>query len=436
MSDTFCPIPWIFQAVRNNGDIRICCQANVTKNQGVVRHPDGTSYNAGKDNMADARTADFMNVVRKNMLEGRWSDECGRCKSEEDSGLTSRRQYEQHWNFKLEDAIKVTNTDGSINTNDVPLVYYDLRFGNLCNLKCRMCGPTDSHSWYEDWLQLYGGDGFKDTHGYVKLQKNKKGRLSTTDYDWHTSEKFWDHIESNIPSMEHVYMAGGEPLMIERHYDFLQKCVDMGQAEKMSIEYNTNMTTLQPRVIELWKHFKSVIIGASIDGYGPVVEYQRYPAKWSMINKNLQQIDKLGPNVRAWLACTVTTLNIFHIPEFMKWKLQESNFKKINSSKKNPILTIHVAHSPSTACIQSMPLEMKQLVKEKYDDFKDWLINEDLPEHVVQSGLKIINDIVNFMMKEDRSEKWDWFCEYTRQIDKLRNQSILDVVPEYKKYFD
>ena len=155
-----------------------------------------------------------------------------------------------------------------------------------------------------------------------------------------------------------------------------------------------------------------------------------------MINKNLQQIDKLGPNVRAWLACTVTTLNIFHIPEFMKWKLQESNFKKINSSKKNPILTIHVAHSPSTACIQSMPLEMKQLVKEKYDDFKDWLINEDLPEHVVQSGLKIINDIVNFMMKEDRSEKWDWFCEYTRQIDKLRNQNILDVVPEYKKYFD
>ena len=66
---TFCPIPWMFQAVRNNGDVRICCQANVTKNQGVVRHMDGTSYNAGKHDMKEARTADFMNVVRKNMLK-------------------------------------------------------------------------------------------------------------------------------------------------------------------------------------------------------------------------------------------------------------------------------------------------------------------------------------------------------------------------------
>mgnify|MGYP006219594049 FL=1 len=136
-----------------------------------------------------------------------------------------------------------------------------------------MCGPTDSHSWYEDWLQVYGGDGFQDTHGYVKLDKNSKGRLHTSDYDWHTSEKFWDHIESNIPNMQHVYMAGGEPLMIERHYDFLQKCIDMGQASKMSIEYNTNMTNLQPRVLELWKKFKTVKVGASVDGMGKVVEY-------------------------------------------------------------------------------------------------------------------------------------------------------------------
>ena len=55
LSKTFCPIPWIFQAVRNNGDIRVCCQANVTKNQGVVRNADGRSYNAGRDSMEEAR---------------------------------------------------------------------------------------------------------------------------------------------------------------------------------------------------------------------------------------------------------------------------------------------------------------------------------------------------------------------------------------------
>lgn len=436
MSNTFCPIPWIFQAVRNNGDVRICCQANVTKNRGVVRKPDGTSYNAGRDSMEEARNADLMTAVRKNMLEGRWSDECGRCRTEEESGLRSRRLYEHdNWDYSLEDAKQVTNSDGTINTSQTPLIYYDLRFGNLCNLKCRMCGPTDSHSWYEDWLQLYGGDGFNDTHGYVKLEKNSKGRLYTSNYDWHTSEKFWDHIESNIPNMQHVYMAGGEPLMIERHYDFLQKCIDMGKSQQIGIEYNTNMTNLQPRVLDLWKEFKDIRIGASVDGIGKVVEYQRFPAKWPMILKNLKIIDSLDSNVRAWLACTVTTLNVFHIPEYMKWKIKESGFKKINSGKRLPVITIHVAHSPDTACIQTLPLEMKQLVREQYDNFKDWLINEDLPQHVEHGAMSILNNIVAFMMKEDKSHKWDWFCTYTKQLDKLRNQNILDVVPEYESYF-
>ena len=134
--DLNCPIPWMFQAVRNNGDVRICCQANVTSNQGVVRKSDGTSYNAGRDNMDEARNGELMKIVRKNILEGRWSEECGRCKKEEDAGLQSRRQYEQEWGFKLEDAIKITQEDGTIKTDDTPLVYYDLRFGNLCNLKC------------------------------------------------------------------------------------------------------------------------------------------------------------------------------------------------------------------------------------------------------------------------------------------------------------
>ena len=433
--DVYCPIPWMFQAVRNNGDVRICCQANVTKNQGVVRKEDGSSYNAGKDDMDEARNAELMKIVRKNMLEGKWSTECGRCKKEEDAGLRSRRQYEQEWGFKLEDAIRITEQDGTIKTNDTPLVYYDLRFGNLCNLKCRMCGPTDSHSWYEDWLELHGGEGFQDTHGYVKLKKNSKGRLSTNDYEWHNSESFWKNIEKNIPNMEHVYMAGGEPLMIERHYDFLQKCVELGRADKMILEYNTNMTNLQPRVLKLWEKFKIVRIGASIDGMGEVIEYQRHPARWKTILKNLQTIDGLGKNVQAWLACTVTTLNVFHMPDFMKWKIKESGFKKINSGKKLPILTIHVAHSPSHACIKSLPLEMKQLVREKYDKFKDWLIQENLDPKIEQAALKIINSIVDFMMSEDTSSKWGWFKEYTRQLDKLRNQNIIDVVPEYEPYF-
>ena len=116
-------------------------------------------------------------------------------------------------------------------------------------------------------------------------------------------------------------------------------------------------------------------------------------------------------------------------------KIKESGFKKINSGKRLPVLTIHVAPSPATSCIQTLPLEMKQLVREQYDNFKDWLINEDLPDHVRAGAMAILNNIVNYMMKQDKSEKWDWFCTYTKQLDKLRNQSIVDIVPYYSQYF-
>jgi hypothetical protein len=114
MTSTYCPIPWIFQAVRNNGDVRVCCQANITKNQGVIRHPDGTSFNAGLDDMDLARNADMMKEMRKNMLSGVWSDECARCQREESSQLQSRRGYEnEHWGdqYGIEWARSATDDD-------------------------------------------------------------------------------------------------------------------------------------------------------------------------------------------------------------------------------------------------------------------------------------------------------------------------------------
>ncbi len=102
MSNTFCPIPWNFQAIRANGDMRVCCQANVTKNQGVIRKSDGTAFNAGRDVLVDARNNDMMKAMRVNMLNGVWSDECGRCRNEEATGLVSRRTYEnEQWQMSL-----------------------------------------------------------------------------------------------------------------------------------------------------------------------------------------------------------------------------------------------------------------------------------------------------------------------------------------------
>jgi organic radical activating enzyme len=437
MSKTFCPIPWNFQAVRNNGDIRLCCQANVTENQGVVRHQDGTPYNAARDDLEQARNATLMKEVRKNMLAGEWSRECGRCQQEEAAGLNSRRQYElENWKFSIDDALSITDSDGTINGNKPE--YYDLRFGNLCNLACRMCGPTDSHTWYEQWSEYHNSTKFEDTHGTVILTKNDKGRLTTKDYDWHNSETFWQQIESNIANIKHVYMAGGEPMMIERHYEFLQKCIDMGQSKKMIIEYNTNMSNLPKRVLDMWTQFKQVRVGASIDGIEEVLEYQRWPLKWTQAYRNLQKLDEYAQansNIVAWLACTVTAYNVWHIPKFMKWKLQNSGFKKINSTRKRPIITHHVAHGPKRVNIQILPIYLKQQIVEYYttsiDEFK-----KDFTDEVAASAENILTGIFTYMNSADYSDKLTEFIKFTRYLDSARNQQIIDIVPEYEILFN
>ena len=431
---TFCPIPWIFQAVRSNGDIRVCCQANVTKNRGVVRKEDGTAYNAGVDDLSEARNAQLMKDIRKNMLSSKWSEECGRCRQEEENKLTSRRQYERvQWKFSIVDALKSTKPDGSIDVNKSPTRYYDLRFGNFCNLKCRMCGPSDSNAWFEDWLKLTGKNTFRDTSGEITIEE-VNGKLCAADFDWPSSEMFWTQLENNIEYMEHVYFAGGEPMLIERHYEFLQKCIDSGYAEKIMLEYNTNGTTLPPRVVKLWTQFKEVRLGVSIDGMGSVLEYQRHPVKWTKVLKNLKTIDELPKNIKAWIAFTVTAYNVEHMIHFMKWKLEKSNFVKINSSAIKPIITYHVAHNPPHLNIRVLPDEYKQEITQKFEDFVLWVAEKNYDRKYVIAAESVKNGVCNYMNSESYNEQWDEFLNYTYSLDKIRNESIIEVVPSLGKY--
>ena len=431
MTDTFCPIPWNFQAIQNNGTVRVCCQMNMTPGRGTLFKDDGTPYNAGTDDLIKARNASLIKETRAEMLKGNWPVDCMRCMQEEQSGLRSRRQWEnEQWDITLEDAKQITESDGTINVDEAPLVYYDLRFGNLCNLACRMCGPEDSHTWYKDWAMMYGTE-WDDTHGKVKLHKNSKGRWTTDAYDWHYSTKFWDHIESNLHNIQHVYMAGGEPLMIERHYEFLQKCIDADVAKNIVIEYNTNLTNIPPKVLPMWEKFKNIRVGASIDGMEDVLEYQRYPAKWKAIEKNLRLLDAMPDNISAWIACTITNVNVYHIPEFIDWIVKQ-NFNKINSGT-TKILTHHVCHKPWYSSVRVLPQHTKSDIANHYSDWKLKFKNYDSP--INKRADAILDSISKYMFAKDESDKLQNFVDYTKKLDKIRNQNILEIVPQYGDLF-
>ncbi len=446
MSCTFCPLPWNSINLRNNGDLRICCNTNsYSPQRGIMRKEDGTPYNAGRDDWNEARNAELLKEVRVSMMKGEWHPECERCRQEENNGIRSRREYEnEDWgkwfgDISLKNMLPITQEDGTIDPQKQDVEFIDIRYGNFCNLKCRMCGPTDSHTWYEDHVKLTGRTHYKDTHEKIELSKNNKGRWSTSQYDWFQQNNvYWDNFEKYAPYSKKIYIVGGEPLIIDEHTESLERLVASGRAGKVRLEYNTNLTMVPTKLIKLWEQFKQVRIGVSIDGVGDVFDYQRTPAKWSSVYRNMQRLEEADVNLKAWYAFTVTPYNVFHFPEFMRWKLEESGLDSYNPvTGPRPIVTHHMCHSPKYYNVKVLPPELKQQVVEHYDTFRVWIQSTDYNDHIKQSFEKLLDGVQKFMLSEDYSEQWlPEFVKTTRKLDEIRNQNVLDIVPQYRDLFN
>ena len=435
----FCPLPWMSLNVRNNGDIRVCCNANVSFGQGLVKKPDGSAYNLGKDSIHEFRNSDLMKDIRLSMLKGEYHESCVRCKREDESGMESRATWERNiWSKVVNEEIakSATADDGSINVENNPLKYMDLRFGNLCNLKCRMCGPTDSSQWYDDSVKLWG-DTYKDSGQTVTLvkQHNGKHKPAVDIYSWYENPRFWEEMEKEIPTIERLYIVGGEPLLIDQHYEFLQKCVDADRSSNIVIEYNTNITNIPDRAWAIWKHFQRVQIGMSVDAVGKMNDYIRHPSKWHKIEENMRKLDNAEGEFKIWWAATIQAYNLVHLPDMMMWKLQQ-NFKRINVDVQHkPVISPHPLHNPKFLNIQIFPKESKEWIVQYFDQKKVEAIRAisllDMDEHnkkyYFRHFCKVLDQYVNFMNAEDHSSELKKFWHYTNTLDKTRSEKLKDI---------
>lgn len=436
---TWCPLPWISQSIRNNGELRVCCHANQSKDRGIIRHSDGSAVFAGTDKLKDARNSDLLKDVRASMLKGQWHSACNRCFTEEQAGIRSRRIYESEaWRNAVtaETSMPKTHPDGEIDVNNFPLKFMDIRFGNLCNLKCRSCGPTDSSKWYSDYYKLWGGKFSESSQTMVLSENNGNVTVSPNPYIWHESESFWDQMESNIANIDQLYLVGGEPLLINAHYKFLQRCVDEGHASRIKIEYNSNISSIPSKAWELWKHFKVVQVGASIDGIGKVNDYIRHPSKWENIERNLEALDKAEGNFRILVSATIMIYNILNVPDMMIWKANK-NFSRVNGDSWKPLITPHPLHRPYHLNIQALPEFAKKTVEQNFKkrkpDIFDAIANTPNiknKERAYSSVDQTLDKYVSFMWQKDLSHEMPRFWEFTTKLDNLRGESLAKSVPE------
>lgn len=428
-SKTFCPLPWIHLATRPNGDVRLCCTANASgagktdnKVAGLVKD-NGQVINLKHYSIEEVWNSEFMRTTRIQMLNDQVPESCTKCFVEESNGVTSKRQWEtQVWSTRLdlEEIVSNTAPDGSLPVN---IPYFDLRLGNMCQLKCIMCSPHDSSSWIKDWKIQY------PKYKTIEL-KQDQGWDRTYDYTWYKKSEFLSSIKGQAHQVKELYFAGGEPLLIPEHYAILRFMVDEGAANSCVLRYNSNGIDLPDELFELWSHFKQVTFNFSIDAVGEKNWYIRYPSDWNTVVENLYKLDNTPDNVIVNIACAVQLMNVMHIVELAEWKLAQ-NFKKIHMGpNSNGVIGTHLVYFPSYLNVRALPSALKLEAAKRIEEFCNTVAHDKFISH--DFGKKRWLGLVKYMMAEDWSDKLPALSEYLDICDKQRSTDYKQIFSELK----
>jgi sulfatase maturation enzyme AslB (radical SAM superfamily) len=440
-SQSFCVLPWIHVATRPNGDMRVCCVANASGadtgdySVGLVKKENGQPANFGKDLPDEAFNNDYMKSIRKTMLEGAVPASCKKCYDEEAQGMSSKRIWETGtWHYEgvdIPELIAQTDEDGGV---PFKLQYLDLRLGHTCNLKCIMCSPHDSSMWVPEHKKIFPilqSTVIKSQMQWDQKEFNNK---------WHERPEFWEQVFEQIPNIKQLYFAGGEPLLIKEHKVLLEEIIKRGYADKILLRYNSNGLLVNDEMIELWKQFRKVKFSVSIDAIGPRVEYIRYPTDWNKVVEVLWKLEDTPDHIEINIELAAQILNIKHIPDFIKWKVN-SGFKKLNMGKNivgqtlgGGIANAHLLWIPTWLSLRVLPKEDKEQVRELFDELKSWLwVNYTQDKEFWETnpyGWKRWAGMLDWMDSEDHTNLLPDFKEYIITMDAQRGTDFKSVFPE------
>lgn len=437
-SSTFCILPWIHFTTRPNGDMRLCCVSNASGvddnkfSEGIVTTTTGNHANFSYTTPSAEWNNEYMRSVRLTMLENKIPSSCTKCFKEESNGIVSKRVWES---MHRKDSIRQL-IDNTLPSGEIPNVisYIDLRLGHTCNLKCVMCGPADSSKWVSDHKKLIP---LIQDNSTISSQTNWDS--STFNNKWFENPNFWSEIYEQIPNLTQLNFAGGEPLMIKEHKDFIKEIINQNHQDHISLKYNTNIIFLDDEMIELWTKFKSVQVGVSLDALDDRNYYIRYPSNWDIIVSNLNKLDNTPDNIEVTIACALQVLNIKHITDFVKWKVTQ-NYKKINLFKRDNVMigggliNMHFVYLPSYLDIRILTQHDKDEISNQFNELKTWLWNNYTTSDWFWKenpyGWLRWEGILKFLHSEDRSNLIPSFKQYIHSLDKIRNTSAANTFPE------
>jgi organic radical activating enzyme len=390
--DKFCVLPWISIEASPIGTVRPCCLAD-----DEILDNEGNKFELSTANFADIQNSRHMQRLREQFLAGQRPQTCRKCWNEERGGRTSKRMHTL-------DRLKHSIADTEWTTDAKPLMFLDLKLGNICNLKCRICGSWSSSQFATEEINQLPREEQKSSHAYQMLRAGAWPRENT---------QFWQQIDSVLTDIRYIEFTGGEPFMIDEHFDMLQGIVDRGIAHQVEIHYNTNGTQWPERGEAIWRHFKTVEIAFSIDDIGERFEYQRSNANWQEVCANLDRFRDLKEchqNIVLQICTTVNIFNVRYLDQVAQWidKNKESfNFVYWN-----------MMHDAWYFSIATLPDDAKSAITEH-------LRSADVPPQYLEE----FDRIIDFM---NTGASTDGFMLRMKiaDLDRKRNQNMLDIQPE------
>jgi radical SAM protein with 4Fe4S-binding SPASM domain len=396
VSKEFCIYPWVHMYVEPNGKVYPCCgtqykSSNVLGN--TVTSPLKAIWNDSP-----------MRKLRVDMLNDTQNDSCSRCYEQEKSGFFSMRNSANKHHGRYIGLTDNTQDDGSL--DDFKMIYWDVRFSNLCNLRCRSCGPSFSSSWYQDQLKI--APDYKKEHKALIFA----GKYETD---------LWEQLLEHIDYVDQIYFAGGEPIMMDEHYRILDELV---RRNKFNIRliYNTNFTQIhlkEKTVFDYWKKFDSVSVGASLDASHQRGEYIRKGTEWEEVEQHRRLMIETCPKVDFYISSTLSILNAWHVPDFHREWVDKGLIKAKDWN-------INILTDPMHYRLDIAPEEYKKEIQQKYQQHLAWLS----PQDSLRRASNGYESAIKFMNATDNTQLIDTFWRKTHELDDIRKENILDVIPE------
>ena len=425
----FCAYPFVQVSTVPAGFMRPCCFFT-----DFLKNDDGTNSNVDKNDFQNVWNNKNFKTIRTEMLNAKKINGCLQCHKEDSFGGDSMRKRSlREWTWRNDFKKIVATALDNEGTLETGIKFLELKPGNLCNLKCRMCNQFDSSKYATELKEI----GVKfNINGNVSQARLFEEYTFEYDFDlgkmadWTNNQDIWKSFEKLAPQVEILSFAGGEPTLIEEVHTALRYCVDNGLAKDITVYFASNFTQKMTRFIELAQHFKRFDFIASIDGTKHIQEYIRFPSKWPIVESNFKDVNLAAvryPGVNLMINLTLNIYNILNFTELLDWLEDE----KLRAGLKEDPFNLNILMFPSYLSLELLPDSLRSLAIGKIETYfkKSWICKEK--SHISAR----ISQLIEMLEKKDLNDadsikRLEEFWIYTKILDQSRQQKLKDVLPE------